>query len=161
MRRGQVRDALTHFDEDGVVVLCAQPALADLLRGFQWRELFWQRRGQVRRDMRFFVFGHALLEKALRPFVGMTGKALIFPVAPEVLERDSERLRAEVDRLAALHIWNPERMVAPRELAPLPVLGVPDWWEANEQAAFYEDADYFRPGYSRTRRSPTDGLPSA
>jgi hypothetical protein len=154
-RRSPVRDALTHFDEDGVVVLCSQPGLSELLRGFAWKDLFWQRRAQVRHSMRFFVFGHALYQKALAPFVGMTGKALLFEVAPAVLERDTDALRAEVDRLTALHVWNPERMLSPRELRPLPVLGVPGWWEANEDAAFYDDIGYFRPG--RRKRQPPSG----
>ena len=28
---------------------------------------------------------------------------------------------------------------------PLPVLGVPGWWPANENPGFYDDADVFRP----------------
>jgi hypothetical protein len=152
--RSPARDALTHFDEDGVVVLSSQRDLAGLLRGFAWKELFWQRRAQVRRSMRFFVFGHALFHKALAPFVGMTGNALLFEVAPAVLERDPEVLRTEVDRLTAVHVWNPERMLRPRELCPLPVLGVPGWWDANEDAGFYDDVSYFRPGRMPRKRRP-------
>jgi hypothetical protein len=144
--RGPERDALTHFDEDGVVVLSADPALSELIRAFAWKELFWNRREAVSRGMRFFLFGHALCEKALAPFVGMTGKALIFEVAPGVLARGAAALRAEVDRLAALHLWNPDTLLRPRELAPLPVLGVPGWWPDNEREAFYDDTRYFRPG---------------
>jgi hypothetical protein len=155
--RSPLRDALTHFDEDGVVVLCSQPELSALLRGFAWKELFWRQRTQVSRAMRFFVFGHALYQKALAPFVGMTGKALLFDVAPAVLERDAEGLRAEVDRLTALHLWNPERMLAPRELFPLPVLGVPGWWNANEDAGFYDDVGYFRSGRRKQDAAPDGG----
>jgi hypothetical protein len=144
--RGPERDALTHFDEDGVVVLSADPALSELLRRFAWKELFWRQRAAVARSMRFFLFGHALCEKALAPFIGMTGKALLFDVAPDVLTRSADGLRAEVDRLTALHLWNPETLLRPRELAPLPVLGVPGWWPGNEREAFYEDTHYFRPG---------------
>jgi hypothetical protein len=28
---------------------------------------------------------------------------------------------------------------------PLPVLGVPGWWSANDAADFYDDAEVFRP----------------
>jgi len=144
--RSPQRDALTHFDEDGVVVLSTDPALSGLIRGFAWKELFWNRREAVQKCMRFFLFGHALYEKALAPFVGMTGKALIFDVQPAVLGRGVEGLRAEVDRLTALHLWKPENLSGPRELAPLPVLGVPGWWPNNELAQFYDNADYFRGG---------------
>jgi hypothetical protein len=150
--RSPARDALTHFDEDGVVVLSADPALSELIRAFAWKELFWNRRDAVRRQMRFFLFGHALCEKALAPFVGMTGKALVFHVPPAVLERSAEGLRAEIDRLTALFVWNPEHLQRPRELAPLPVLGVPGWWPDNEDPRFYDDTDYFRRG----RREPVE-----
>lgn len=156
-QRSPVGDALTHFDEDGVVVLSGQSELSDLLRGFAWKRLLWERRAEVRRSMRFFVFGHALYDKALAPFVGMTGKALVFEVAPALLEDEPERLRAEADRLTALHLLNSQRMLHPAELSPLPLLGVPGWWDANEQAAFYDDAAYFRPG----RRSPEQAPPSS
>ena len=33
-----------------------------------------------------------------------------------------------------------------RELSPLPVLGVPGWWDGNEQEEFYDNTGYFRPG---------------
>lgn len=156
-RRTPLRDALTHFDEDGVVVLCSRPELTQLLRDFAWKELFWERRAQVRASMRFFPFGHALSQKALAPFIGMTGKALLFDVAPAILERDAEALRAEVDRLTALQLWNPESMLRPRALYPLPVLGVPGWSSANEHAAFYDNAKYFRPGRSSRKARPAHG----
>ena len=38
--RGQARDAMTHFDECGLVVVSSNPLLLDLLRGFRWKELF-------------------------------------------------------------------------------------------------------------------------
>ncbi|HQX67511.1 MAG TPA: DUF3025 domain-containing protein, partial [Ottowia sp.] len=28
---------------------------------------------------------------------------------------------------------------------PLPLLGVPGWWPANQAPAFYDDAEVFRP----------------
>ena len=58
--RGVARDVLTLFDEDGLLVACADPRLAGLLKNFQWKELFWEQREAVARSMRFHVFGHAL-----------------------------------------------------------------------------------------------------
>jgi hypothetical protein len=34
---------MTHFDECGVIVVACDPELLALLRGFQWRRLFWER----------------------------------------------------------------------------------------------------------------------
>src|SRR5215472_18881875 len=65
--RGTARDVLTLFDEGGVIVACADAQLVRLLLDFRWKELFWTRRTEVRRSMRFRVFGHAIYEKALAP----------------------------------------------------------------------------------------------
>jgi hypothetical protein len=144
--RSPTRDALTHFDEDGVVVLCADPELSALLARFAWKELFWVRRDAVRRAMRFWLFGHALYDKARSPFLGMTGKAIVFDVPAAALAQDARKLTHDADRQTALHLLDPARMLSPRVLWPLPVLGVPGWWDANEAAEFYDNAGYFRPG---------------
>lgn len=33
-----------------------------------------------------------------------------------------------------------------QRFAPLPVLGIPGWWGANENPAFYDDPQVFRRG---------------
>lgn len=139
-------DALTMLDEDGVLVLSEDEGLLDLVRGFRWKELFWHRRGDVRKHMRFMVFGHALYHKALAPFVGMTGKAVLLAVPPGFAGLAPAEQVAQADRLLALHAWERARLARGRDLAPLPVLGVPGWWPGNEREAFYDDAGYFRPG---------------
>ncbi len=79
-RRGRLRDLLTLFDEGGAIVACADAELLALLRGFRWKELFWEHRRRVLRSMRISVLGHAVLEKALEPWPGITCKAIF--VAP-------------------------------------------------------------------------------
>ena len=37
------------------------------------------------------------------------------------------------------------REIPAKPFLPLPVLGVPGWWPANENPGFYDDADVFRP----------------
>ncbi len=140
------RDALTLFDEDGVVVVSSDAEMLDLVRGFCWKELFWHRRDALKTKMRFFVFGHALYAKALQPFVGMTGNALLLQVPREFLELDRSAQLRDLDRVLAMQIWNRERFLHGRELSPLPVLGVPGWWSANEGEGFYDDTAYFRQG---------------
>lgn len=145
--RGRTRDALTLFDESGAIVVSSEPDLIDDLRSFRWKRLFWTERERVRATLRVYLFGHALLEKALAPYVGMTAHAITLLVAPEVLSEPRERQLARVDALAARHVA--AAVESPRDLAPLPLLGVPGWWKANEEERFYEDAAYFRPGRSR------------
>ncbi len=140
--RGAQRDAATVLDESGVIVACANAELAALLRGFQWRELFVARRAAVLRDLRCMMFGHALAEKALAPYVGMTGHAIILEVEAAALDGAPSALDAQL----AAWLADPASLASPRDLQPLPVLGVPGWWPANEAPAFYDNADYFRPG---------------
>jgi hypothetical protein len=148
--RPSTRDALTLFDEDGMVVLSSDAALLELVRHFRWKELFWKRREEVRERMHFFLFGHALYHKALDPFVGMTGKAVLLGV-PDAFARLSLKSQvAETDRLLAAHIWDRTRLRRGRDLSPLPALGVPGWWNANEQESFYENTAYFRPGRNKS-----------
>jgi hypothetical protein len=147
-RRSPVEDALTGFDESGVVVACGADDLEDLLRGFRWRQLFWERRSEVRSRMKFFLFGHGLCESAMRPFVGLTGKGIVLRVAAGFFGAPLLAQLGALDRALALLIADPLRLRSPRELAPVPLLGVPDWWPGNE-AAFYDDTRYFRPGRRR------------
>jgi hypothetical protein len=147
--RGRVRDALTLFDESGAIFVSSEADLIDDLRAFRWKKLFWAQRQRVRASVRVFVFGHAVLEKALAAYVGLTAHAIALHVDRELLEAPPVRQREAIDALTAAHVGHPARLRSPRELAPLPVLGVPGWWADNEREAFYDDAAYFRPGRTR------------
>ncbi len=73
--RGGVRDALTLFDENAVLFACADPALADALRVFDWRALFVDARDAWGTRCEARIFGHALLEKLVVPYKACTGHA--------------------------------------------------------------------------------------
>ena len=145
-QRPPQRDALTLFDEDGIVILSSDPALLDLVRDFRWKELFWNRRAEVRENMRFMLFGHALYQKALDPFIGMTAKGILIGVSPAFFERPLQSQVAQADRQLALYLLDGGGIGKGRDLAPLPVLGVPGWWKDNVVEAFYDNTGYFRPG---------------
>ena len=147
--RGTPRDVLTLFDESGVIVACSEPELTGLLEGFEWKALFWSRRAEVQRAMRFFLFGHGIHEKALRPFKGITAKALVLAVSPGFCSMPLDLQLAEADERAAQ--WFSQPLGSTRMFAPLPILGVPGWEAANERESFYEDAAVFRPGRSSGR----------
>ncbi|MGB5081201.1 MAG: DUF3025 domain-containing protein [Burkholderiales bacterium] len=149
--RGTARDVLTLFDEGGIVVAASDARLPALMRDFRWKELFWERRAQVRRTMRFYVFGHALYEKALAPHKGVTAKALIVPVEPDWLDAPVARQLAELDVCAANYFSRAEALASTRALPPLPILGIPGWDPGNAREAYYDDASQFRPGYGRKK----------
>lgn len=148
--RGAVRDALTLFDESGVIVACAEPALAEMLREFRWTDLFWKHRALVRRAMRFFVFGHAIQEKALRPYKGLTARALVLQVPVHHFALPLEDQLAAIDGLAATRFSDVQVLASTRSLYPLPILGVPGWDPGNERESYYDDASVFRPGRRRS-----------
>ena len=145
-QRGTARDVLTLFDEGGVVVASADADLSGLLKDFKWKELFWTHRADVRRTMRFCVFGHAIYEKALEPYKGVTAKALIVDVAPELLDASTERQLVDFDARAARYFSGTRALASTRSLPPLPILGVPGWEPANEHEEYYDDSSQFRPG---------------
>jgi hypothetical protein len=149
--RGPVQDALTLFDEGGVIVAACDARLLELVQAFQWKELFWRNRLQAVSRMRFFLFGHALYEKALAPFSGITGRAVLLEVRPELLGAPTGAQIGELDRMVARHLMDPHRLRSTRDLAPLPILGVPGWCVDNENASYYDDTGYFRPGRLKPR----------
>lgn len=125
--RGPLRDALTLFDENAAI-LQAPAVLVEALRSRNWQALFIDHRAQWTL-VRVALFGHALLEKLMQPRKGITAHVWVV----EELADEAIASSLTLPRLAA------------KDFLPLPVLGVPGWWPANESAAFYDDADVFRP----------------
>lgn len=134
--RGPLRDALTLFDENAAL-LQAPPELWEALLARDWQRLFLDQRG-LWAQSRLVVFGHALLEKLVSPYKSITAHVLRWPVPPE--------LGAD---LSAWDAWLAQAVSADRLQAkpftPLPVLGMPGWWPANADPAFYADTTVFRP----------------
>lgn len=143
--RGKVRDRLTQFDESGVAILCADAELAQLLADHQWKQLFWEQRERVGCAMRFLVFGHSLYEKSLRPYPGITGKALVLEVTAQDLQQPLHEVVALADKLLAEVVGDVNRFNAETRLQPLPLMGVPGWVPDNADPAYYNDVRYFRP----------------
>lgn len=146
--RGTLRDALTQFDECGVVMAGTSPGLWEALRAHRWRELFVERREELVRSTRFLLFGHASHDLLAAPFVGLCGKALFIEVEAAWLDLPASGQLAELDaRLADLF---DSREFSPRDWQPLPLLGIPGATVDNERPEYYEDARQFRP--ARTMR---------
>jgi len=150
--RGPAQDALTLFDEGGVVVVSSDPALLTLLRGWRWKELFWEQRRRLVEGMQFFLFGHAVYQKMLRPFLGIACRGIVLEAEPELLSAPLPQRLAEIDVRTAAHIADPSRMMATRELAVVPVLGYPGWHPDNGTESFYDNKEYFRPARAREKR---------
>lgn len=134
--RGPLRDAITLFDENAVL-LQAPDALWQALLARQWSRLFVELR-PLWEQARLVSFGHALLEKLVAPYKSVTGHVYREPV-PLALGLD----------MPAWDAWLATRLtatgLASKPFTPLPVLGVPGWWPANRQPGYYDDPQVFRP----------------
>ena len=135
--RSTPRDVLTMFDESGVVVASADESLLALIRDFDWRTLFVERRRDVEANMRFLLVGHGLMEKSLRPFIGLTAKAMLLNI---------DANNTSMDLMVAEWLKDDANLQTSHRLAPLPLLGIPGWDARNNLPSFYENTDYFRPG---------------
>ncbi len=149
------RDVLTLFDEGGIIVASADPSLLDLIRNFQWRTLFVERREDVKAHMHFYLAGHSVLEKMLNPFIGITAKALLIDTRHTVDRKiDALSKPAQIlafDGIAAEWLINTGNLSSTRNLHPLPILGIPGWDARNESPSFYDDTHYFRSGRMNSR----------
>ncbi|WP_116473279.1 DUF3025 domain-containing protein [Zobellella maritima] len=144
------RDRLTHFDECGLVLVAPdQQELETLLREHDWHGLFLEKRSRWQRDWLPFVFGHALYEQALAPFIGLTGKCLVLQAEAGFYRLSPPEQYQWLDQALADTINSRDIFSRPRPLLPLPLLGIPGWWPANEQPEFYANTDYFRPKRNR------------
>ena len=142
--RGPERDALTLFDEGGVIVASRSPQLLRLIVDFEWKKLFWERREELADSMRFFAFGHACYEQSLEPYIGMVAKTVFVPVDELFFMLPMESQVAQADALVAAHFASRARFHSPKSMAPMPVLGVPGWHFAAQDEAFYDDPGHFR-----------------
>ena len=134
--RGPVRDAATVFDENALLIQTSDAVWAALTE-HRWLDAFLGLRSEWAHT-RLWAFGHAALEKAVQPYKSIT--VHLWRVPQGVAQ-------AELDAWLAQDL-TPDKL-ARKPFSPLPLLGVPGWWLANEDPAFYADASVFRP-----RRSP-------
>jgi Protein of unknown function (DUF3025) len=155
------RDVLTLFDEGGVIVASTDESLLNHVRHFEWKKLFVERRNDTQKNINFYLAGHSVLEKMLDPFVGVTAKALLLKVDDNFFSQSHDAQLRAIDLRAAEWLINEDSLASTRNLHPLPILGIPGWFAANESPGFYDDAQYFRSGYSRDRAKQSSENESA
>ena len=171
-QRGALRDALTVFDENALL-LQAPDGLWQALSARDWQHLFVRERDQWA-QVRIEVFGHALLEKLVQPYVAITGHAWRVmpgpvPTAPlagpnahakptQSQSQSQSQSQGVANADAQLDAWLcnslQEDHLRRKAFAPLPVLGVPGWWSANQDPSFYAQTQVFR----AARTPDTDNL---
>lgn len=150
-RRGPLRDALTLFDENVALLQAPEPIWQALLAR-DWSRLFVELR-PLWAQSTLLLFGHALSEKLVDPHKSITAHVLKLPM-PFDLPADPLPGAAvnAAGAMGVVHPWDdwlascltPE-WLATKPYTPMPVLGLPGWWPANKDPAFYADAQVFRP----------------
>jgi hypothetical protein len=159
--RGPVRDALTLFDESGVIIVSANPQILERLVMRDW-SVFMTGTSAWRNEVRLLVTGHAILEKCLDPYKSMTAHALVLQVDEPFLKQTGDKMIRKLDTSLAQTILKNEILESTSCLSPLPLMGIPGWWAGGQQDfAFYDDPDVFRAAPADLKPAPVHVLDSA
>lgn len=145
--RTPLRNKITLLDECGVLIAYtpAQRSLVQQLQQHQWTDAFWQQRALWWQQVRPVVFGHAIYEMATQPFIGLTAKCWFIEVPDEFFKAPLKAAYTFLDDKLQQQIAKPKTLLNNEQLTPLPLLGVPGWYQDNQQSDFYHNSDYFRP----------------
>jgi hypothetical protein len=148
--RGAARDGATLFDENSALLVVrdapAGQALIDALRMHDWHSAFVARRACFGEHAEVCLFGHALMDKLVKPYKAITAHAWVVLADDAFFTLAPLARRAWIDLRVAQQLA--ERSLSSLDFTPLPVLGVPGWWPGQD-AAFYADASVFRPRRSQ------------
>lgn len=146
-QRSILRNKLTLLDECGILVALEPAALAhaEMLQQHQWQHSFWQQRSAWWQHITPVVFGHAVYEMATLPFIGLTAKCWFLSVPSGFSGWSLTARYTFLDEKLAAQIAQPGALLDNRQLTPLPLLGVPQWYQANSEHTFYLNREYFRP----------------
>ncbi len=150
--RGPARDGATIFDENCALLVvregAAGAALVADLRAHRWAEALLTRRAMFGADAQVWLFGHALMEKLVAPRKAITAHVRVIAAGDDyfALPADQQRIWLDAHVAAALA----KEGLSTSLFTPLPILGVPGWWQGQD-AAFYADAAVFRPARASVR----------
>ena len=139
------RNHITHFDECGVLLACADGSLLESLKQHDWQRVFVQQRAAWGCRIQAFVFGHANYEMLLNPYIGLTGKWLGIDVEESFFRAALPLQLKTLDKSLADKLERQNCLATRGQLFPLPLLGVPGWWPDNQDPTFYHNTAYFMP----------------
>ncbi len=144
--RGPARDGATIFDENAALLVVregvAGQQLIAQLRAHQWTAALHDGAARFGADAQVWLFGHALMEKLVAPRKAITAHTRVVVAGDDFFGLDAGQQRDWIDRHVAAALASDGLSTA--DFTPLPVLGVPGWWPAQD-AAFYADETVFRP----------------
>jgi hypothetical protein len=139
--RGRTRDAATLFDENAALFVCSDVQAAEALRQHQWPALLQHSPEDFFARVSVVLFGHALIEKLVRPYKSITAHVWVTTVPSAWFAMQEPQRVAALDSCVAKSL---SQGFTAGDFAHLPVLGVPGWW-SSQTSDFYDDPDVFRP----------------
>lgn len=153
--RTALRNALTVFDENGGIVVSSDRLLLEQLQAFKWQAALVTHRENwlaQHRTIAFFPFGHALLEKLLKPRKNITSHTLLILVDEGWFEQSIDSQRNQLDtaiaklfhQMAMPDLADNVVKLSSKSFQPLPVMGIPGYSDDNVIPAFYQDEAVFR-----------------
>ncbi len=141
--RSAIRDRITHFDECGLIILTNDTGLQADIASHNWPNVFVSRKADWHDSIRPVIFGHALYEMLLTPFIGLTAKVTIIDVDKK---HDVNALsNSDIDDMVLSLFETNNHLEKKRPWLPLPLLGIPGWAHQTQDSAFYSNTDYFMP----------------
>ncbi len=153
--RGPVRDAVTLFDENALLLVTfndgcdePKPALIDEIAAHHWHQVFVKNKIAWHHSLYPLAFGHALLQKLESPYKAITAHAWPVHLSSEWLNvaatgLDTQQLLRQIDTQVSQALS--AALLQTKPFLPLPVLGIPGWWPDNINPLFYDDDKVFRP----------------
>lgn len=139
--RSTLENRITQFDECGAVIITSNTKLLELIRNHQWKKLFIEHRDSFSSEIECVVFGHAIFEKALTPYIGMTCHCILLEdnrLLKEVQEANYTNLDLYLTKQ-----WQQSISSNPQRFNAFPILGVPGYWP-EQSTDFYDNEQYFR-----------------
>jgi len=146
--RSPLENAIALFDECGSIIVADDEKYLELIRNHQWKEIFWDNQdawgsNNSSGHVQCYVFGHAMHEKALTPYLGMTTHNIMLTQESGFFQKDFLEQLSIIDQTIS-DIWLRKKIEKAKELQPLPLLGIPAWWKEKQDSKFYDNQDYFR-----------------
>lgn len=147
--RSRLRDALTLFDENGALLITTEVSIRDALLIQDWQTLFVQGRVHWKGRARLLIFGHGLLDSLHTPHRGLCAKAI--PVLVPTLDLPEKTLPVLLETVI-------RAVQDPANFSPVPVMGIPGWFEESNQPGYYDDRSVYRAKATPRRSSSHERL---
>ena len=118
-RRNPLENTLTQYDECGGIIVSSDAELLELIKNFDWHTLFWKNRPRIEKSLKCIVFGHAIYEKAISPYIGMTTHNVLLTVTQNLIDGPIEELIAFIDSNLQNQFSENSPFQTPQDLAPI------------------------------------------